>query len=191
MLGIRTYPMNWPIGNGREFRGVFDGASRKVLAFEGDGRANGTKKVDEVEATLGDAALSELIGEHNHNNLMDDIELLDGADSEFDLDAVLTGKLAPAVSRLRPHQLSAWSPSSQGLPASGPRPRRAYRRAHRRARGAHARTSPASSSRSRRTWTRTIATESPSCASAPSSSAAWRQRTCRAVGRSNSPRVRP
>ena len=74
VLGIRTYPMNWPIGNGRDFRGVFDRASRKVLAFEGDGRANGTKKVDEVEATLGDAALTELIGEHNHNNLMDDIE---------------------------------------------------------------------------------------------------------------------
>ncbi|MFR8957083.1 MAG: GTP-binding protein, partial [Collinsella intestinalis] len=64
VLGIRTYPMNWPIGNGRDFRGVFDRASRKVLAFEGDGRANGTKRVDEVEATLGDAALTELIGEH-------------------------------------------------------------------------------------------------------------------------------
>ena len=99
VLGIRTYPMNWPIGNGRDVLGVPGGfshrASRKVLAFEGDGRANGTKKVDEVEATLGDAALTELIGEHNHNNLMDDIELLDGADSEFDLDAVLTGKLSP------------------------------------------------------------------------------------------------
>lgn len=95
VLGIATYPMNWPIGNGRTFRGVFDRASRRVLAFEGDGRANGTKKVEEVEATLGDAALNSLIGEDNHANLMDDIELLDGADSEFDLDAVLAGKLSP------------------------------------------------------------------------------------------------
>ncbi len=95
VLGIGTYPMNWPIGNGRTFRGVFDRASRHVLAFEGDGRANGTKKVDEIEATLGDEALNELIGEDNHKNLMDDIELLDGADSEFDLDAVLSGKLSP------------------------------------------------------------------------------------------------
>ena len=95
VLGIRTYPMNWPIGNGRTFRGVFDRASRHVLAFEGDGRANGTKKVDEIEATLGDEALNDLIGEDNHKNLMDDIELLDGADSEFDLDAVLSGKLSP------------------------------------------------------------------------------------------------
>ncbi len=124
VLGIRTYPMNWPIGNGRTFRGVFDRASRHVLAFEGDGRANGTKKVDEIEATLGDEALNDLIGEDNHKNLMDDIELLDGADSEFDLDAVLTGKLA-RVLRLRPHQLRCGA-LPQGLPASGPRPRRAH-----------------------------------------------------------------
>ena len=95
VLGIGTYPMNWPIGNGRTFRGVFDRASRHVLAFEGDGRANATKRVAEVEAELGDAALDELIGEENHRTLMDDIELLDGADHEFDLEAVRTGKLTP------------------------------------------------------------------------------------------------
>ena len=95
VLGIGTYPMNWPIGNGRTFRGVFDRASRHVLAFEGDGRANATKRVAEVEAGLGDAALDELIGEENHRTLMDDIELLDGADHEFDLEAVRTGKLTP------------------------------------------------------------------------------------------------
>ena len=95
VLGIGTYPMNWPIGNGRTFRGVFDRASRRVLAFEGDGRANATKRVAEVEAELGDAALDELIGEENHRALVDDIELLDGADHEFDLEAVRTGKLTP------------------------------------------------------------------------------------------------
>ena len=52
VLGIGTYPMNWPIGNGRTFRGVFDRQARRVIAFEGDGRANATKKVGEVEAEL-------------------------------------------------------------------------------------------------------------------------------------------
>ena len=95
VLGIGTYPMNWPIGSGRGFRGVFDRASRRVLAFEGDGRANATKRVDEVEAELGDPSLDALIGEENHRSLVDDIELLDGADNEFDLEAVLTGRLTP------------------------------------------------------------------------------------------------
>ena len=95
VLGIGTYPMNWPIGSGRNFRGVFDRNSRRVIAFEGDGHANATKKVSEIEAELGDPALDELIGEENHRTLMDDIELLDGADNEFDLEAVRTGRLTP------------------------------------------------------------------------------------------------
>lgn len=95
VLGIRTYPMNWPIGSGKNFKGVFDRASRKVLAFKGDGRANATKKVEGIAAKLGSDTLDELIGKENHQVLMDDIELLDGADSPFDQDAVNTGKLSP------------------------------------------------------------------------------------------------
>jgi peptide chain release factor 3 len=95
VLGIGTYPMTWPIGSGRNFKGVFDRNSRHVIAFEGDGRANATKKVGEIEAELGDPALDDLIGKENHKSLIDDIELLDGADNEFDLDAVRHGKLTP------------------------------------------------------------------------------------------------
>ena len=95
VLGIGTYPMNWPIGCGQNFRGVFDRQTRRVIAFEGDGHANATKKVAEIEAELGDAALADLIGEANHANLIDDIELLDGAGDELDLNAVRTGKLSP------------------------------------------------------------------------------------------------
>jgi peptide chain release factor 3 len=95
VLGIGTYPMTWPIGSGRNFKGVFDRNACRVIAFEGDGHANATKKVGEIEAELGDPALDELIGEENHKSLMDDIELLDGADNEFDLDAVRHGRLTP------------------------------------------------------------------------------------------------
>lgn len=95
ILGIGTYPMNWPIGSGKNFRGVFDRRSRRVLAFEGDGHANASKKVQEIAAELGDPALDELIGETNHQNLMDDIELLDGAGDELILDEVNCGKLSP------------------------------------------------------------------------------------------------
>ena len=95
VLGIGTYPMNWPIGSGRNFRGVFDRQTRHVLAFEGEGRGNSTKKVTEIEAELGDGALDELIGENNHENLMGDIELLDGAGDELNLDDVAVGKLSP------------------------------------------------------------------------------------------------
>ena len=87
--------MNWPIGCGKEFKGVFDRNTRKVLAFSSDGRANGVKKVDETEAELGDPALDELLTPYLHQQLVDEIELLDGAAEEFDLDKVLRGELSP------------------------------------------------------------------------------------------------
>ncbi len=95
VLGIHTYPMNWPIGSGRNFKGVFDRASRHILAFQGDGHANATKKVAEIEAELGDPKMDELIGEENHQTLMDDIELIDGGGDDFDEEAVRTGRLTP------------------------------------------------------------------------------------------------
>ena len=95
ILGIKTYPMNWPIGCGKEFKGVFDRNTRKVLAFSSDGRANGVKKVDETEAELGDPALDELLTPYLHQQLVDEIELLDGASCDFDLDRVRHGKLSP------------------------------------------------------------------------------------------------
>ena len=95
ILGIKTYPMNWPIGCGKEFKGVFDRNTRKVLAFSSDGRANGVKKVEETEAELGDPALDELLTPYLHQQLVDEIELLDGAAEEFDLDRVLRGELSP------------------------------------------------------------------------------------------------
>ena len=87
--------MNWPIGCGKEFKGVFDRNERKVLAFSSDGRANGVKKVKEVQAELGDAALDELLTPYLHQQLVDEIELLDGAAEEFDLEKVRCGELSP------------------------------------------------------------------------------------------------
>ena len=91
ILGIKTYPMNWPISCGKDFKGVYDRNAKRVLAFESDGRANGVKMVEEVEAELGDARLDDLIGAANHEKLAEDIELLDGAAEEFDLHAVQHG----------------------------------------------------------------------------------------------------
>ena len=42
-LGIATYPVNWPIGSGKEFKGVYDRHTRKVMTFADT--LKGTKKV--------------------------------------------------------------------------------------------------------------------------------------------------
>ena len=92
VLGINTYPVNWPIGSGKEFKGVFDRNTNKILAFTAN---NGQKEVEKAEYTLDDPALDDVLGEYLKRDFFDEIELLDGAGDEFDLDAVRQGKLTP------------------------------------------------------------------------------------------------
>lgn len=94
VLGIETYPMNWPIGSGKEFKGVYDRNAKEILAFQNVGKV-GTQQAQKIEAHLGDANLDELLTKPLHDTLKDDIELLDGAAYEFDKDKVDHGKLTP------------------------------------------------------------------------------------------------
>ena len=90
-LGIATYPVNWPIGCGNEFQGVYDREKKRILHFTDAGHA---RKATVTEVELDDPALPELIGDRLTQTLRDDVELL-GAGAEFDLEAVRCGKLSP------------------------------------------------------------------------------------------------
>ena len=93
-FGIGTYPVNWPIGCGHDFKGVFDRDRREILAFQEFHR--GQNKISAIECELTDTErLDELIGHLMREKLVEDIELLDGASYEFDLDAVRAGELSP------------------------------------------------------------------------------------------------
>ncbi len=91
-LGIPTYPVNWPISSGKDFRGVYDRAKKHIISFEATG---GQNRVNSVEADLYDESLGELIGSGNREQLLEDIELLDGASEEFNLESVHNGRLSP------------------------------------------------------------------------------------------------
>ena len=92
VLGIQTYPVNWPIGSGKEFKGVYDRDKKHIISFEASG---GQHQVAATEVDLSDPSLDSLIGEDLHSTLCDDIELLDGASYEFDIEKVRKGELSP------------------------------------------------------------------------------------------------
>ena len=94
VLGIETYPMNWPIGSGKEFKGVYDRNKKEILAFQHSGKV-GQQQAEKIEAQLGDPGLDELLTKPLHDTLSEDIELLDGAAYEFNLDKVRHGMLTP------------------------------------------------------------------------------------------------
>ena len=91
-LGIQTYPVNWPIGSGKEFKGVYDRDKKHIISFEASG---GQHQVAATEVDLSDPSLDSLIGEDLRSTLCDDIELLDGASYEFDIEKVRKGELSP------------------------------------------------------------------------------------------------
>ena len=93
VLGIRTCPVNWPIGSGKNFQGVYTRENETISRFTAAN--NGMKEVDTVQVKIGDSSLDDVIGKANHEKLSEEIELLDGACDEFDLERVRAGELTP------------------------------------------------------------------------------------------------
>ncbi len=92
-LGIATCPMNWPIGSGKGFRGVYDRQLESVRLFS-DTR-KGTREGEERVIPIGDPGLEAEIGADAKARLLEEIELLDGAGAAFDQELVARGELSP------------------------------------------------------------------------------------------------
>ena len=93
-FGIGACPMNWPIGSGRDFKGVYDRQKQELLYYSESHQ--GSRRITAFTCTLEDTELLDsLIGEKARQSLRDDIELLDGAGNDFDLKAVRAGRLSP------------------------------------------------------------------------------------------------
>lgn len=94
VLGIRTCPVNWPIGSGKSFKGIYDRRAKTVRTFQAVS-TGGSKSAAETDYDITDSALKELATEELYNQLVDEIELLDGASDPLDLEKVQNGELSP------------------------------------------------------------------------------------------------
>ena len=93
VLGIRSCPINWPIGTDGDFKGVYHRGENTIELYSGG--SHGQKKVDSVSGEIGDQAFKSILGEHYHSRLMEEIELLDVAGDPLDMQKVLSGQLTP------------------------------------------------------------------------------------------------
>lgn len=93
ILGIKTCPINWPIGSGKEFKGVYDRNTKIVSTFTA--AMNGQKEVAERDLHIDSDELIGEIGTHFKDKLIEDVELLDGASAEFNMGEVNAGTLTP------------------------------------------------------------------------------------------------
>ena len=93
VLGIGAYPINWPIGNGPSFVGVYDRTVRRVHVFERT--EHGAKRAPVEVTDPGDPRLASLVDEMTHRQFKEEIELLEGAGEDFDREAMLRGDVTP------------------------------------------------------------------------------------------------
>jgi len=92
VLGIRSCPMNWPIGMGDEFCGIYDRSHNRIELYRQDGK----RQFVELDARgVEDPAAREVMGEVLYQKLSDDIALLDIAGDPFDEAKISQGKLTP------------------------------------------------------------------------------------------------
>ena len=93
-LGIETVPMNWPIGSGKSFKGIYEREERDIVTFTDTEK--GTKEGEEHHILFSDTeAVKDAVGDDFYEKLTEDIELIDMAGASFDLDMVRGGKLTP------------------------------------------------------------------------------------------------
>ena len=91
-LGIETYAMNWPIGSGKDFQGVYDREKSELLFFSG---VSGKNKAGKHAVDLYSPEVAGLLdSEEKHQQLIDDVELL-SAGRELDMEEVRRGQLSP------------------------------------------------------------------------------------------------
>jgi len=93
VLGIRSYPINWPVGPDGKFKGVFNRHSNQIELFA-DGK-HGSAIAKSTTGDITDEKFSELLGRDVHEKIMEDIELLDVAGDDFNLEQILEGELTP------------------------------------------------------------------------------------------------
>src|SRR5712671_3539886 len=93
VLGIAAYPVNWPLGDGQDFRGVFDRQARLVHFFE---RVPGGEYRAPVSVHgLSDAVVQERMAPEAYVRMVEELAMLEGAGAAFNHPAVLAGQLTP------------------------------------------------------------------------------------------------
>jgi peptide chain release factor 3 len=92
-LGLQTYAVNWPIGMGDRFKGVFDRRKKQIHLFERT--AHGSRAAKNTVINLGDPQIEDLLDQDLYYQFKEELEMIEELGPEFDLEAVHAGQMTP------------------------------------------------------------------------------------------------
>jgi peptide chain release factor 3 len=93
VLGIGAFPVNWPLGNGPTFRGIYDRQTRDVHLFERT--VHGAYRAPVQVADLSDPVVREKLDADDYARAVEELEMLDIAGVEYDAGKVHHGTQTP------------------------------------------------------------------------------------------------
>jgi peptide chain release factor 3 len=102
-LGMQTYAVNWPIGMGEQFRGVFDRRKRQFHLFERT--AHGSREATVTVVDMGDPRIEELVDQDLYYQFKEELEMIEELGPELDLGSDPCGTDDPSVFWQRHDQL--------------------------------------------------------------------------------------
>jgi len=92
-LGIAAAPVNWPIGNAEDFRGVYDIPRKHLLLYEREAQGQFRAPVD--IASLDDPHARELIGDTVYARFKESLDVIGAAGTAYDVDDYRAGRQTP------------------------------------------------------------------------------------------------
>jgi peptide chain release factor 3 len=92
-LGLQTYAVNWPIGTGDRFRGIFDRRQQTIHLFQR--RAHGSQRAQATAIRLSDPKIKEYLDQELYYQLKEELEILEELGTDFDLETLHSGQMTP------------------------------------------------------------------------------------------------
>lgn len=92
-LQLRVCAVNWPIGDGADFKGIYDRQAKQAHFFERT--AHGAYRAPVALHSVTDPQVRERLPDEAYKQLVDELDVLDAGGEEFDLKEVLAGELSP------------------------------------------------------------------------------------------------
>ncbi len=92
-LQIHVCAMNWPLGDGHEFRGVYDRMRREAHFFERT--PGGAYRAPVSVHDVRDPQVRERLSEQNYANLIEQLAMLDAASETLDPALIMSGDMTP------------------------------------------------------------------------------------------------
>lgn len=93
VLGIGAFPVNWPVGTGFEFQGIYDRQSKKISLFEKT--QGGQFRAPEAIGSLADPIIRDRLDDATYARVSEELEMLELAGEQFDHEEVLAGVTTP------------------------------------------------------------------------------------------------